>query len=373
MLLVRILGARVPDRFGAIRTTTLALLAVAAGMAVITVVDVPAAIFAGTFVFSVGMSLLFPALFSLVVNTAPARERSHAVGTFSLFFDLSQGAGAPLLGVVVDLTGTDRAAFAAAVVIALAGLVVARIRLPALVAGDGRARPGPAPTAPRVPSRSDRRGPHMESFAGKLAVVTGGGTGMGRELVVQLAAEGCSVASCDVHVDNLAETEGRALAGAPDGTRVSSHRADVSSEEDLQRFRDEAVEAHGADHVDLVFNNAGIGGGGSFVAGGRDEWERTFGVCWGGVYLGRPHLPAPAAGRARGAPGQHQQRQRVLGRPLAGRAPHRLQRGQVRGEGLLRGPHRGPPGQRPPRVGARGDARPHRHRHHAQQPPHPPG
>ena len=132
----------------------------------------------------------------------------------------------------------------------------------------------------------------MESFAGKLAVVTGGGTGMGRELVVQLAAEGCSVAACDVHVDTLAETEQQALAGAPDGTRVSSHRADVSSEDDLRRFRDEAVEAHGADHVDLVFNNAGIGGGGSFVAGGRDEWERTFGVCWGGVYLGaRTFLP----------------------------------------------------------------------------------
>lgn len=132
----------------------------------------------------------------------------------------------------------------------------------------------------------------MESFAGKLAVVTGGGTGMGRELVVQLAAEGCSVAACDVHVNDLAETEGLALAGAPEGTRVSSHRADVSSEADLQRFRDEAVEAHGADHVDLVFNNAGIGGGGSFVAGERDEWERTFGVCWGGVYLGaRTFLP----------------------------------------------------------------------------------
>ncbi|MGI8937879.1 MAG: SDR family NAD(P)-dependent oxidoreductase [Iamia sp.] len=132
----------------------------------------------------------------------------------------------------------------------------------------------------------------MESFAGRLAVVTGGGTGMGRELVVQLAAEGCSVAACDVHVDNLAETERLARAGAPYGTRVTSHRADVSVEEDLVRFRDEAVAAHDADHVDLVFNNAGIGGGGSFVAGDRDEWERTFGVCWNGVYFGaRTFLP----------------------------------------------------------------------------------
>ncbi len=130
VLIVRILGARLPDRLGAIRTTTLALLAVAAGMAILTVVDVAPGIYAGTFVFSVGMSLLFPALFSLVVNAAPANERSHAVGTFSLFFDLSQGGGAPLLGIFVDLTGTDRAAFAVAGLVALAGLVMARIRLP---------------------------------------------------------------------------------------------------------------------------------------------------------------------------------------------------------------------------------------------------
>lgn len=130
VLVVRVVGARVPDRLGAIRTTTLALLAVAAGMTIITLVDAAPAIYAGTFVFSVGMSLLFPALFTLVVNTAPPAERSHAVGTFSLFFDLSQGAGAPVLGVFVDLTGTDRSAFAVAAVVALAGLVVARIRLP---------------------------------------------------------------------------------------------------------------------------------------------------------------------------------------------------------------------------------------------------
>lgn len=135
VLIVRVLGARVPDRFGALRTTTLALVAVAAGMAIITVGDAAAAVYLGTFVFSVGMSLLFPALFSLVVNAAPAHERSHAVATFSLFFDLSQGAGAPLLGVVVELAGTDRAAFATAMVIALGGLVVARIRLPKVVSG----------------------------------------------------------------------------------------------------------------------------------------------------------------------------------------------------------------------------------------------
>lgn len=126
----------------------------------------------------------------------------------------------------------------------------------------------------------------MESFQGKLAVVTGGGTGMGRELVLQLAAEGCSVATCDVHADNLEETARRAEKEAPPGTRISTHQCDVSVEADMFRFRDEVLAEHATDHVHLVFNNAGIGGGGSFVTGDRAEWERTFGICWGGVYNG---------------------------------------------------------------------------------------
>src|SRR3546814_707996 len=60
----------------------------------------------------------------------------------------------------------------------------------------------------------------------------------------------------------------------------------------MMRFRDEGLAAHDTDHVNLVFNNAGIGGGGSFLTASREEWERTFGVCWGGVYNGsRAFLP----------------------------------------------------------------------------------
>ncbi|HUQ40805.1 MAG TPA: SDR family NAD(P)-dependent oxidoreductase [Acidimicrobiales bacterium] len=132
----------------------------------------------------------------------------------------------------------------------------------------------------------------MDHFGGRLAVVTGGGTGMGRELVVQLAAEGCSVATCDVDADTMAETAARAEADAPAGTRVTTHRCDVSDPAQMDAFRDEVMAAHDTDHVHLVFNNAGIGGGGSFVTADRAEWERTFGVCWGGVYNGtRSFLP----------------------------------------------------------------------------------
>ena len=124
----------------------------------------------------------------------------------------------------------------------------------------------------------------MDSFEGRLAVVTGGGTGMGRELVVQLANEGCSVATCDVNGDTMAETLDRATKEAPSGVKVTTHVADVSEEAAVHRFRDEVVEQHGRDHIHALFNNAGIGGGGSFVAGDRHAWDRTFGVCWGGVY-----------------------------------------------------------------------------------------
>jgi len=126
----------------------------------------------------------------------------------------------------------------------------------------------------------------MDSFAGKLAVVTGGGTGMGRELVLQLAAEGCSVATCDVNPDALHETKLRAEKDMPPGTRVTTHECDVSNPADVDRFRDEVLAQHETDHVNLVFNNAGIAGGGSFITGDRAEWERTFGVDWGGVYNG---------------------------------------------------------------------------------------
>ncbi|MGW3352546.1 SDR family NAD(P)-dependent oxidoreductase [Nonomuraea rubra] len=126
----------------------------------------------------------------------------------------------------------------------------------------------------------------MRSFTGMMAVVTGGGAGMGRELVVQLAAEGCSVAACDVDEAGLAVTAERAAEASPGGgeVRVTTHRCDVSDEAQVTRFRDEVVERHGIGHINLLFNNAGISGGNSFVTSPRAEWERTFGVCWGGVY-----------------------------------------------------------------------------------------
>ncbi len=132
----------------------------------------------------------------------------------------------------------------------------------------------------------------MDSFTGKLAVVTGGGSGMGRELVRQLAADGCSVATCDWQQDAAAQTAELARAEAGSGPRVTSHACDVSVEEQVLQFRDEVLQQHSATHVDVVFSNAGIGGGASFVRDSREAWERTFAVDWWGVYYcARAFLP----------------------------------------------------------------------------------
>ena len=125
----------------------------------------------------------------------------------------------------------------------------------------------------------------MKDFAGKIAIVTGGGTGMGRELVRQLAAEGCAIAMCDVSARNMAETQRLCAAeGLPQGLLITTHIADVSDEAQVKRFRDEVETQHATDKIHLLFNNAGIGGGGSMIVNTRDEWEKTFNVCWGGVY-----------------------------------------------------------------------------------------
>jgi len=132
----------------------------------------------------------------------------------------------------------------------------------------------------------------MESFEGRVAVVTGGGSGMGRELVCQLASDGCHVATCDVSEENLAETLELSVAVAADGVRVTTHLADVSDRAEVDAFAAAAAAAHATDHIHLLFNNAGIGGGGSFVTDEPEQWEKTFGVCWGGVYNGtRAFLP----------------------------------------------------------------------------------
>ena len=131
----------------------------------------------------------------------------------------------------------------------------------------------------------------MKSFQGRIAVITGGGTGMGRELARKLAAAGCNVAICDVNAENMEQTRNLCLQ-ASTGVRITCHVADVSVEADLERFRNEVMREHETDCIHLLFNNAGIGGAGSMIVDDRESWEKTFDICWYGVYYGtRVFLP----------------------------------------------------------------------------------
>lgn len=132
----------------------------------------------------------------------------------------------------------------------------------------------------------------MKELTGRLAVVTGGGTGMGRELCLQLARSGCNLATCDVSAENMAETRRLCLEANGD-IKVTTHLCDVTQEDQVLAFRDAVLVEHDTDHINLLFNNAGIGGAGSFVTDERENWEKTFNVCWFGVYYcTRAFMPA---------------------------------------------------------------------------------
>jgi MFS family permease len=122
VLVVRIVGARIPDRIGWRRGSTLALSAVALGIWSIAAWGSVGSIWAGAVGLGIGMSLLYPSLFTAVMAAAPEDERTHAVGTFSVFFDLSQGFGATLVGAVVSVS-SERGGFGAAGALAVGGLV----------------------------------------------------------------------------------------------------------------------------------------------------------------------------------------------------------------------------------------------------------
>lgn len=137
ILVVRIAGAHLPDRLGGRRGGALALAVTAVGIGVVAVSPSAVALVLGTIVFAAGMSLMYPALLLLALTGVPDVERASAVGTFSSFFDASQGLGALICGAVVAVTG-NRGAFAAGAIGALLGLAILlrRVRPAAAIATD---------------------------------------------------------------------------------------------------------------------------------------------------------------------------------------------------------------------------------------------
>jgi MFS family permease len=125
ILVVRIVGARLPDRLGGRHAGALALAFSGTGILIIAVWGTIAGLLLGTMVFASGMSLLYPALLVLALGGIKDSERASVVGTFSSFFDLSSGFGAAIAGVIAEIAGY-RGAFAVAGGTCLAGLLLLR-------------------------------------------------------------------------------------------------------------------------------------------------------------------------------------------------------------------------------------------------------
>lgn len=136
----------------------------------------------------------------------------------------------------------------------------------------------------------------MDRFDERVAVVTGGGAGIGAELALALHAAGAHVAICDLDATRMDEIRSRAQATPAASRRMTAHVCDVADSTQVTVLYDDVLAAHETDRIHVLINNAGVTGGNSFIAGDRDEWDRTFAVCWGGVYnVTRAFLPALVA------------------------------------------------------------------------------
>ena len=129
----------------------------------------------------------------------------------------------------------------------------------------------------------------IRDFSDKVAVITGGGSGIGQALARELASRGCDLALVDVSNAGLRETQ-RLV--EEHGVRVSTHIADVSSEEAMRGLPGRVLDEHGK--VNLLFNNAGITLARTFEGHSLEDWERIMGInLWGVVYgchFFLPHL-----------------------------------------------------------------------------------
>ncbi|GFG84206.1 acetoin dehydrogenase [Mycolicibacter algericus] len=139
------------------------------------------------------------------------------------------------------------------------------------------------------------RGGHMQGFAGKVAVVTGAGSGIGRALAVELARAGAQLAISDVDTDGLAQTEQRLTAL---GVRVKADRLDVTEREVFIGYADEVKDHFGK--VNQIYNNAGIAFSGDVEVSEFKDIERVMDVDFWGVVNGTkaflPHLIASGDG-----------------------------------------------------------------------------
>ena len=127
----------------------------------------------------------------------------------------------------------------------------------------------------------------MKTFSGKVAAITGAGSGIGQATAIALAREGCHLALSDISEQSLEGTVER-LAGYP--VRISTHLVDVSDRDAVYRYADDTVSEHGK--VNIIMNNAGVGLGETVENMSYDNFEWLMNInFWGVVYGTKAFLP----------------------------------------------------------------------------------
>ena len=124
----------------------------------------------------------------------------------------------------------------------------------------------------------------MQVIKGKVAVVTGAGSGIGRALAIALAAQGCNLALADINPESLKETQ-RLLDSNffESNVHVTLHTVDVSQWEQIEAFADNVFEQHR--QVNMLINNAGVAMGALFKDVSLDDMRRIMDInFWGVVY-----------------------------------------------------------------------------------------
>ncbi len=122
----------------------------------------------------------------------------------------------------------------------------------------------------------------LPRLAGKVVVVTGAASGIGRELALQLASKGCRLALVDIDEQGLAVLVTHLSETHADCT-VTTHIANVADRERMRTLAPEVAAAHGIIHV--LINNAGIAHEGPFPQTSLEDWDRMIGVnLWSVIY-----------------------------------------------------------------------------------------